>query len=430
MSRRPLAAALLASCVLSHASAGAPPVGPAPTPVSFRHLSSKAGDLPPPNGGKQQTSSVVFDADRDGVNDFAVTERTAAPAVVLYRRRGAGWTKSVLEKGALAIEAGSYAFDVDRDGDLDLIAGGDSKSSEVWWWENPHPRHDAGTPWRRRAIKASGKTKHHDQIAGDFDGDGRLDVLFWNQGGTALVWASAPPDPRATDRPWELTTVYEWSADSEPQQRNHGGAPSWKRPNEHEGFALADIDGDGRTDIVGGGWWFKVTGPRKLQPHPVDPSYTFTRAAAGQLVEGGRPEIVLSVGDGAGPVVMYEWRRGTWVSKIILDKVQDGHSTAVADIDGDGKLDVFVAEMRIGGKNPQSRMYFLLGDGQGGFGTTVAATGHDWHEAKLADLDGDGDLDVLGKPYDFETPHVEIWLNAGRAAAGPKAAAGRAAGRE
>jgi hypothetical protein len=29
----------------------------------------------------------------------------------------------------------------------------------------------------------------------------------------------------------------------------------------------------------------------------------------------------------------------------------------------------------------------------------------------LGDIDGDGDLDILGKPYNFETPRLNIWLN-------------------
>src|SRR5438045_1242401 len=113
--------------------------------------------------------------------------------------------------------------------------------------------------------------------------------------------------------------------------------------------------------------------------------------------------------------MMYEWQKGTWVSKTLLEGVQDGHSVAIVDINKDGKNDIFVAEMRIGGGNPNSTARLLLGDGQGNFKTTVVATGHDFHEAKMADLDGDGDLDILGKPYNFEVPHVEVWLNMGQA---------------
>ena len=134
----------------------------------------------------------------------------------------------------------------------------------------------------------------------------------------------------------------------------------------------------------------------------------------GQLVEGGRPEVVLVVGDGAGPLMYYEWTRGTWLARQLLDSVQDGHSLSVADVDGDGHLDIFAAEMRIGGGNPDSKMYLLYGDGRGNFRPTLVATGFDNHESRLADLDGDGRLDILGKPYNHETPGVNVWLQRAR----------------
>lgn len=31
----------------------------------------------------------------------------------------------------------------------------------------------------------------------------------------------------------------------------------------------------------------------------------------------------------------------------------------------------------------------------------------------VADLDGDGDLDILNKPYNWEVPRVDVWLNNG-----------------
>jgi hypothetical protein len=36
------------------------------------------------------------------------------------------------------------------------------------------------------------------------------------------------------------------------------------------------------------------------------------------------------------------------------------------------------------------------------------------HSLQIADLDGDGRLDILGKPYIWDTPRLEIWLNKGR----------------
>jgi hypothetical protein len=39
------------------------------------------------------------------------------------------------------------------------------------------------------------------------------------------------------------------------------------------------------------------------------------------------------------------------------------------------------------------------------------AEGFGNHESKIADLDGNGTLDILGKPYNWDTPRLDIWLN-------------------
>lgn len=378
--------------------------------VAWKHLSTASGDLPVPNAGKQQTSAAVFDIDKDGVNDFVITERTEAPAVVWYRRKPAGWERNALETGPLHIEAGSCAYDVDGDGDLDFVAGGDYKSNEVWWWENPYPDYPPGVGWKRHIIKNTGAPKHHDQIFGDFDGDGKEELVFWNQNARKLFLARIPPDPRRAG-PWYLSEIYSYGVDSEQAQR--GMADGFKGVNEHEGLAKADIDGDGKLDIVGGGRWFKHIAGGRFQENIIDAGYQFSRAAAGQLIKGGRPEVVLVVGDGAGPLILYEWVKGRWTPHILLEKVQNGHSLALADFDGDGNLDIFCAEMRLNGGNPDAKIYILPGDGAGGFRTTLVSRGFGNHESKLADLDGNGTLDILGKPYNWETPRLDIWLNMG-----------------
>jgi hypothetical protein len=61
--------------------------------VKWDHISSKTGGIEAPNNGKEQTSSAVADFDNDGINDFCISERTTAPALVWYRlgRGSSNW---------------------------------------------------------------------------------------------------------------------------------------------------------------------------------------------------------------------------------------------------------------------------------------------------------------------------------------------------
>jgi len=96
-----------------------------------------------------------------------------------------------------------------------------------------------------------------------------------------------------------------------------------------------------------------------------------------------------------------------------------GHTLEIGDINGDGHLDIFAGEMskwtesRPDPDNPNAEAWIFYGDGRGHFRKTVLSKGQDWHEGKLADLDGDGDLDILNKPYNWDTPRIDVWLNNG-----------------
>ena len=386
----------------------------APQRLAWKHLSTATGDLPVPNKGTEQTSLTVADFGHDGLPGFVLTERTAPDSVVLYRRMGKGWTRSVIEPQPLHIEAGGVAMDVDGDGNLDYIAAGDYASNEIWWWRNPYPQ--IGQPWKRYTLKHAGANKHHDQMAADFDGCGKPELVFWNQDAHALFIAKVPPDPLHADS-WPPTEVYHYSTDSQPEQL--GKSPSWKGVNEHEGLAIIDVDGDGKPDIVGGGRWFRNLGGLKFEENLIDPRYSFSRAAAGKLTKDrARPQVVFVVGDGDGPLLWYEWVKGTWVAHKLAD-IHFGHSLQIADFDGDGNLDIFCAEQRLDGANPQSKAYIFYGDGKGNFTKNVVAEGLDFHESKVADLDGDGRLDIITKPYNYQSPRIDIFLNQGTPANKP-----------
>lgn len=361
--------------------------------IRWEYRSSQRGDLPAPGPGKQQTALLTLDINGDGCADFVIAERTDTPSVTGWLSSGRdGWTKLVIERQRLNIEAGGAVADVDGDGDLDIIFTGDSKSDGVWWWENPSPRFDPNTPWTRRTIKAGdGASSQHDCVVGDFDGDGRLDLVWWSKAAKSLFLAPFPDKPREAAA-WPYRAIFRWDA----------GKP-------HEGLCAADIDGDGLLDIVGAGMWWKYRGGGRFDPEVIAPR-PFVRVAAGQIIPGGRCEVVISPGDEDGPIDWYQWDGKAWVAHRLLDRVIHGHSLQLADIDGNGTLDLFSGEMGNPGAGPNCKTRIFWGDGRGRFTEQVIDVGKAHHESRLADLDGDGLLDILGKPYSFGTPIVHLWL--------------------
>jgi hypothetical protein len=380
--------------------------------LNWKHLSSARGDIAVPNGGDQQTAAAVFDMDGDGNVEFFITERTQAPSVVAYKYNGSDWDRYIIDDSPQRIEAGSAVYDIDGDGDLDVVFGGDAGSNQVWWWENPHPKHRADKPWKRHLIKDSGANKHHDQLFGDFDGDGAKELVFWNQNAGNLILGEVPEKAGGRKSEWPMKVIYSYGMDSEMEQTGQAGYPGWKGTNEQEGLFAADIDGDGIHDILGGGRWFKYDGEGGFHEHIIDASYTFTRSVAGQFIEGGRPEVILLAGDGHAPMYLYEYNeKGTWEKTMLIQEVVDGHTIDVLDFNGDGHLDIFSGEMGLNGGNPDARIRIMLGDGQGNFIHHVVAKGIGTHESKIADLDGDGDYDIMSKPYNWKAPRLDIFIN-------------------
>ena len=377
--------------------------------LQWNHLSSSSGDLPIPGTSTEQTGALVADLDKDGTNDFVLSFRKVAPALVWYRRTFTGWNRYVIDPSFLTVEAGGAVFDIDGDGDLDVVFGGDWQSNEVWWWENPYPHFDPAIPWKRHIIKKGGATQHHDQVFGDFLGTGKPQFAFWNQGAKKIFLAKIPADPRHAES-WELTEIFSGEA-------GEAGKTEFKYP---EGMAACDIDGDGKVDLLAGNLWFKHRGGKQFDPIQI--GTIGGRITAGKFKPGKYAQVVIAPGDGVGPLRWYECLGNPestkdWVGRDLLNRdMVHGHSLQVADIDGDGKLDIFAAEMAKWSErnktpdNPQATAWILFGDGEGHFRTTVFATGIGFHEARVADLNGDGRMDILDKPYNWEAPRVDVWL--------------------
>ena len=367
---------------------------------SWHQVSNINFDFPISKAGRQ-VATLVMDIDKDGITDFVIASYTG---MEWYKMKGEGnawsknpeigWDRYVIDHGYdVHIEAGGDYYDIDDDGDLDIVMGGSGQSNQVWWWENPYPAFKKGEPWKRYLIKNEGEYQQHDQIMGDFDGDGQSELVFWNQGGRTLFRATVPKKPEKY-KAWKLEEIFTWDQDK-----------------NYEGLAKADIDEDGLIDLVGGGLWFKYKGNGEFEPKLID-DYSVSRSVVGDFIEGGRVEILIGSGDQVGPLNLYHWKNGTWNKRILIERVDHGHTLQTGDLNDDGHLDIYTAEMHTPGAGIIAKQWVLYGDGEGHFKFQLISTGTGTHEGRIADLDGDGDLDILQKDFNHQR-RIDVWLNNG-----------------
>ncbi|MGB8479156.1 MAG: FG-GAP-like repeat-containing protein [Acidobacteriaceae bacterium] len=407
LSRRDFGKTAAAAACWEALSTSAPNLLAEQLKIRWQRVSSANGALPVPSTSRQQTGSAIGRLDKNSpATDFIMSFRVVGPALVWYRRMPDGtWDRYVIEKEFIPLEAGGTTFDVDGDGNPDIVFGNDYEGDKMWWWENPYPNFDPNVPWKRHIIKDGGANQHHDIIFADVKGTGKAQLIFWNQGANTLFMADIPKDPRNSG-PWELTPIF-------------------VAQGYQEGLCAYDVDGDGRLDLLAGKYWFRNEGNGKFKP--IEIGTQGGRIRAGKLKPGKYPQIVISSGDRIGPLMMYECAdnadptgRGAWVGRKLLDRdLIHGHSLQLVDIDGDGNLDIVTAEQAAWDENtkihynPNATAWILYGDGKGNFRPTVLTVGEGWHDAYVADFDGDGDLDLLQTPYTWNAPRVGVWLKNG-----------------
>ena len=237
--------------------------------------------------------------------------------------------------------ASPILVDIDGDGDLDALIGGDAGNTAVY-------RNAGSTTWPSFTMMSTNAFVIGDvgfnavPAAGDIDGDGDLDLIIGNSHGSPRFYrnvgtTAAPNFSLVSSYPFGFTNAGTYVAPT-----------------------LVDIDGDRDLDIVSGSVDGDIRVYRNVGTTAV-PSFT---------VIGTNPFGLGNVGGRSNPTLV--------------------------DIDGDGKRDAL-----IGNANGDTLYYRNVGTtaapsftlagtnpfGLGNVGTMAAP--------RFADIDGDGDLDVL-----------------------------------
>jgi hypothetical protein len=292
--------------------------------------------------------------------------------------------------------------DLDKDGDLDFVLGGrPGRAAQLYWFEFQAPdrwvRHLVGTNYLSDVGLA----------VLDVDRDGWPDLVC------SGVWYRNRGQPRAQ------------SFERIEFDPNAAGA--------HD-VLLADLDGDGKSDVVLLGdertklkslcWYSIPSDPRQpWQRHPIGPP------VHGAITPNGAADLD---GDGDLDIIRADtWfenrdgKGGAWVAHPNVPMGRKGPygvcvRTAAVDLDGDGQQEIVIADADIVG----SKVAVLKNaDGKGGKWTKTdlpqSFTYGSLHALAVADFNGDGKPDIVVNeqeellPPGRENPRWIIWENLG-----------------
>jgi hypothetical protein len=327
--------------------------------------------------------------------------------------------------------------DLDGDGDIDALVandyasfGGNVEANQVWLNQGD------GTFTPGQTL---GNFNGHAVALGDLDGDGDLDAviagsegnLVWvNQGGAQAGQAGTFASGALlgsngygvaigdVDNDGDLDVLIVGNASQ--VYLNNGNATFTAGPafpfQFSRSVALADLDGDGWLDAViadsadGSNtrvWWNDGNwspGPGSFTLGPALPVANLVNAVAVADLDGdGRPDVFLA---SSGPDQIYWKETGRDFSTAMSLGVNDNSSAvALGDVDGDGRVDVVVGNVHA--------QPMRLWRNDGGRSFTVGQefgneTGQYWSRGLgLADLTGDGALDL----FEVTTAEDRVWHN-------------------
>jgi hypothetical protein len=343
---------------------------------------------------------ALADFNGDGTLDALVVNETAAGGQLrLYPGDGQGrFSDDGLSWESPGGAQKPVVFDIDGNGTKDVLVG------RTAWLNDGHGRF---APDRTRFLDADGATLWQSRPA-DLNGDGLVDVLAVAMAGLETAARVYLNDGRGRFR--------------------QTGPPFG--PKIQATVEWGDLNGDGSLDAVISGWRNAAADPCPNRVFFNDGQGRFTDSgqvfdegsrhshglALGDLDKDGDPDLVLVTQQAPFAKLYLNDGKGRFTPGRTLGTVA-AEKVALADFDGDGALDIFLACI---GPNE-----IWLNDGRGGFADSGLRLGQEWSwEVAVGDFNGDRrpDLFVVDLGIDPAAPPekrmqsrvAEVWINAGK----------------
>jgi len=279
-------------------------------------------------------SVYTGDFDEDGDLDIVAAAYVGQPGVFWLRNNGGfpiSWSKfPVAQTFVNAHEV--FAFDVDMDSDLDILAAS-SDLNTIAWWKNE----DADTTeWEMQII--SNEVELAKSVrAGDIDGDGDKDVI-----GVAIT---------THDILW-----WENSGEQPIEWIKHVVDPNFIGAHKVE---LIDMDNDEDLDVLCAGylghqvaWWRNTFQDSIVWEKELIGSGVINACAADakDLDEDGDLDVIATA-QGSDEVIIWYNENGlatSWTRDVLSSNLERPWPLLLCDIDGDSDIDVFSASSHNG----------------------------------------------------------------------------------
>ena len=308
-----------------------------------------------------------------------------------------------------------YALDFDADGDLDILTGG--INSRVYWHEN-----DGGVFTERLIISGDRGGRH--VYPADLDGDGDADVLSSDSSGDKIAWhendGSGEFEERAIATNTNLPVLHAADLDGDGDadvlasfrrdnriawfENDEGVFVERVLSNEADGtdfVQAADLDGDGDADVLatvsGKIAWFENDRGGVFEERAISSTRWIVPSLHAADLDGDGDADVLASSWIDSKVAWFENDEGVFVERVLSNEADYANNAQAADLDGDGDADVlFTTFLATGtGRIAGTEIAWFEND-RGAFDERLISTETgNVDGVRAADLDGDGDLDVL-----------------------------------